>query len=286
MNGEMTTAGREAPLRVVVLTCEGLGIPTAAALESLTGVEVVAVMNSPHRKLTLGRKLRKVWRAGGAAAFVKIAARRARTLAQRIGGSKRAGSGEMPRCTVHEVADLHSDECLALLRELRPDVAVVDGTYILKPVLFDLPAFGSINLHCGRVPEYRGSPPAFWELYDGADQVGITVHRVTEKLDEGAVLCERAFPLDTCPAGDPVAYIESYWRDSLRPEGIAMLKQAIGDIRDGRARPRPQRPSSAPTHRSPTRQQVRELRRRVRSRRRASVNIRPHADSAAAHDVF
>jgi methionyl-tRNA formyltransferase len=283
MTGEMTVAGRTAPLRVVVLTCEGLGIPTAAALESLTDVEVLAVMNSPHRRLPLGKKLRKVWRAGGVAAFAKSAVRRARAVTH-LGRSKRGRGEKLPQCAIHEVSDLHSEECLALLRGLRPDVAVVDGTYILKPPLFDLPVFGSINLHCGKVPEYRGSPPAFWELYDGVDHVGVTVHRVSEKLDEGPVLCERAFPLDTCPAGDPVVYIESYWREVLRPHGIAMLKQAVADIRDGSARPRPQLPSSVPTHRSPTRQQVRELRRRVRSRR-ASANARQHTDSAETGEL-
>jgi methionyl-tRNA formyltransferase len=271
MATDLTARDREAPLRVVVLTCAGLGVPTAAALESLPGVQVLAVMNSPHRQLPLTKKLRKVWRGGGVSAFVKIAARRAGAIAQRLGRSVHVRSDTKPQCEIHAVSDLHSEECLALLRELRPDVAVVDGTYILKPVLFDLPTFGSINLHCGKVPEYRGSPPAFWELYDGADQVGVTVHRVTEKLDEGPILFERTLPLDTSPPGDPVAYIEGYWRDVLRPHGIDLLKEAVAAIRDGSARPRPQRRTSAATHRSPTRQQVRELRRRVRSRMRESA---------------
>ena len=47
---------------------------------------------------------------------------------------------------------------------------------------------GSINLHKGKAPIYRGMPPGFWELYDGATTAGVTVHHVATKLDAGDIV--------------------------------------------------------------------------------------------------
>src|SRR5688572_31504720 len=44
--------------------------------------------------------------------------------------------------------------------------------------------------HKGRVPDYRGMPPAFWELWNDETSVGCTVHWVAEKLDTGDVVRE------------------------------------------------------------------------------------------------
>ena len=75
-----------------------------------------------------------------------------------------------------------------MLRECQADLAVVLGTRILRPELFSVPRLGSVNLHKGKVPEYRGMPPGFWELYEGERSAGITVHFVSAKLDAGDVV--------------------------------------------------------------------------------------------------
>jgi methionyl-tRNA formyltransferase len=260
-------AGRN-PLRVVVLTCAGLGLETAVELETIPGIEVVAVLDSPYRPMPWRRKLRKLWRARGADGLISLAATRISKTARQLFRKQSAPEDVLAlRCPVIPVADLHSPESLQHLRVLNPDLGVIDGTYILRPEVFNVPRYGCINLHCGRVPEYRGSPPAFWELYDGVDEVGITIHQVTAQLDEGPVFLEQSLRLDVAPAGDPARYVEAYWRDTLRPRGIDLLKQTVAAIRDGRARPTPQRTNGVRTHRSPTRHDIRELRRRVQRRR-------------------
>jgi methionyl-tRNA formyltransferase len=258
------------PLRVVVLTCAGLGHETAAALDKVPGVEVVAVLDSPHRSLTVRRKLRKLWRARGLAGLILHAVGRLLRIMTSRFGRVSDPCRDIPNVPfpVIPVTDFHAPEALDQLRRLEPDLGVVDGTYILKPSVYSVPRHGCINLHCGRVPDYRGAPPAFWELYDGVAEVGVTVHQITEQLDEGPVFMEQSLRLDIAPPGDPVHYIEAFWRTTLRPRGIGLLKQTVAAFRDGCARPIPQPSSRAHTHRFPTRHDVRELRRRVRRRRR------------------
>lgn len=168
----------------------------------------------------------------------------------------------------HTVEDLHSEQGLALVRDAAPDLGVVAGTYILREKLFEIPKLGSINLHSGKVPEYRGSAPGFWELYNGETEVGITIHRVAKKLDAGDVWLQEVFPLDSAPDGDPLHYLERYREEVLRPNGIRMVAEVVSGIARGDLTPNPQDVSKARTYRMPDYRTKRELIRRVRMRRK------------------
>jgi len=51
-------------------------------------------------------------------------------------------------------------------------------------------------VHHGAVPAYRGGPPVLWELADGRDTVGFTVHRIDAGIDTGPVLATGEVPLE------------------------------------------------------------------------------------------
>jgi methionyl-tRNA formyltransferase len=50
---------------------------------------------------------------------------------------------------------------------------------------------GIYNLHFGKLPQYRGPSPVFWQLKNGEAQLGLTIHQLTNKLDSGAVVWEQ-----------------------------------------------------------------------------------------------
>lgn len=90
---------------------------------------------------------------------------------------------------LHVAASLHAEAALQFVRDQSPDLGIVYGTPILKPVLFEIPRAGSINVHQRRVPDYRGGGPiGLWEMLDGQTEIGITIHRVATQLDAGAVI--------------------------------------------------------------------------------------------------
>jgi methionyl-tRNA formyltransferase len=168
---------------------------------------------------------------------------------------------------VIEVDSFASDAGLAALRALDPDLGVVDGTNVLKEATFGMPRFGSINLHCGWLPDYRGAPAGFWELLRGERTVGVTIHRVTAAVDAGPILAQEATVLDPAPPGDPMRYLEELRQHTLAPIGVRLLEQVVGAIARGEAMERPQGPTDNPTFRYPDVKTVRDLRRRVRRRR-------------------
>jgi methionyl-tRNA formyltransferase len=60
--------------------------------------------------------------------------------------------------------------------------------YILKEPLLKTPPLGCVNMHHAPLPRYKGMMPTFWQLYQGEKRVGITIHTMTPKIDEGQAL--------------------------------------------------------------------------------------------------
>jgi methionyl-tRNA formyltransferase len=254
-------------LRVVVLTCSEIGIESAAALATVPSVHVVGVVVAPQpRPRSVVKRLRTIHRRQGPLAVLTLPIRRVRALLRRMGRTRDARAADAPVPVIH-VDRFESPSGLAALRDLAPDLAVVDGTYVLRPATFELPRFGSVNLHCGRLPEYRGAPPGFWEMRNGETEVGVTIHRVTARLDEGPILASATVPLDPAPPGDPMQYLHALWREALRPEGIRLMCEVTAAIARGEARAVPQPQIEAETYRFPDWATVRKLREQVRARR-------------------
>ncbi|MEO8133051.1 MAG: polysaccharide deacetylase family protein [Betaproteobacteria bacterium] len=88
------------------------------------------------------------------------------------------------------VPDIHGEDVLGRVREFAPDLGISLAAPILKASLFELPARGTINLHKGKLPDYRGMPPAFWEFANGEPEVGCTVHRIERGLDTGPIIAQ------------------------------------------------------------------------------------------------
>ena len=255
-------------MRVVVLTCGDLGVEVGSRLRALPSVERVLVLHAPflRRRPTGLKRWRHLYRMNGpwdlAKAIVTKPFRR-RAVAPPAAALEAPADVEL-----EFVAGFHTSECDARLRAFAPDLGVIAGTYILKPQIFELPRLGSINLHSGKTPEYRGAAPAFWELYNGESEVGITIHQVVADVDAGAVYRQETFPLERAPAGDPMTYLKEYRTTILRPNGVRMLVETVADIAAGRAAPVSQDQRAARVYHSPTYADVRELRRRVAARRK------------------
>jgi methionyl-tRNA formyltransferase len=236
-------------------------------LAQLDGVTVVGFLQGDLPRARLPVRIRRFWRAQGPRMGQAAVSSIARKLWSALGVNGWRSSNTEPGVPHVRVESLNAPDAIKALESLKPDLMVVDGGSILHPNFFSRPRYGAINLHCGKLPDYRGMPPAFWELYHGEPEVGVSVHAVSAKLDEGAVFAATTVPMDLTPPGDPVVYVTKFWRERLRPVGIQLIAQTVRSIADGTATPTPQRAASRPPFRSPTFSEKRELRRRVARRR-------------------
>jgi methionyl-tRNA formyltransferase len=83
------------------------------------------------------------------------------------------------------------------LSDRRPDLLVsVACPHILKAPVLRVAPMGCINIHHAPLPRYKGMMPTFWQLYHGEPQVGITVHYVNQKIDEGEPVLQETIPVE------------------------------------------------------------------------------------------
>ena len=72
---------------------------------------------------------------------------------------------------------------------------------ILPPAIIKLPPLGCINVHPGKLPQYRGFSPAVRALLNGQKTFGITIHQMDQGLDTGDILTQKEFPIDADETG-------------------------------------------------------------------------------------
>ena len=67
--------------------------------------------------------------------------------------------------------------------------------YIFKKKIITAPKHCTLNLHGGKLPEYRGSSPLNWQIINNEKYIGISVIKMDLKIDQGPVISEGKFLL-------------------------------------------------------------------------------------------
>lgn len=161
--------------------------------------------------------------------------------------------------------DIHSVEALDFVRRMNADLGLVYGTRILKPALYNIPRQGSINIHKRKVPDYRGGGAiGLWELLDDQKEIGITVHRVVEKVDEGGVIRATTIPIE------PFDDLESL---ALKADVVGgdLIVAAIRDFAEDSVTESPQK-GPGKTLRSPTAEDFLQMKKQLAARRKGYGN--------------
>jgi len=161
-----------------------------------------------------------------------------------------------------EVSDMLNEHARERIEALNPDLGIVWGTRILPPRIFDVPTDGSIGVHAGKIPEYRGGPAGFWELYHGEREAGVTVQDLNEELDARQIVRQETVPIGR---GDSPADVRA------RQDGITadLVVEAVRGLKDGTLEPRDWDGEKRPVNTPPTIPQL--VRFRIRQRGRRSV---------------
>lgn len=50
------------------------------------------------------------------------------------------------------------------------------------------------NIHYGKLPDYKGRHPTFWAIVSNDINLGVTLHKVTENIDEGQIISHAEVP--------------------------------------------------------------------------------------------
>lgn len=144
---------------------------------------------------------------------------------------------------IHYVSDIHDEEVLDQVKSLEPDLGLVYGSPILRPELFDIPRLGTLGIHHGTLPEYRGVKTTFWEILNGEPTAGVTIQKINKGLDTGSIVKKAAVPVGRRTYGE-------VWRE-LEELGLSVYIKAILEVSRGTATYSPQIGPKGKLYRNP-----------------------------------
>jgi glycosyltransferase involved in cell wall biosynthesis len=144
---------------------------------------------------------------------------------------------------LHFVPDIHAPEVLSRVEALEPDLGLVYGSPILRPELFELPRLGTLGIHHGKLPDYRGNKTPFWAIWNGELTAGVTIQRINAGLDTGEIVEEGSVGIGRRTLG-------AVWRD-LENLGLDLYLRAILRVKAGQATYRPQTGPKSKLYRNP-----------------------------------
>lgn len=139
-----------------------------------------------------------------------------------------AKNAKINRLLLFQPANINQPEFVNQIHSLSPELIVLAGySQIVKEDVIRIAPYGCINLHGGKLPEYRGSSPMNWALINGEREITLSIIKVDTGVDTGDILLERTFPISD---NDTIADIQNA-ANSMFPE---MLTQVVKNIHQGK----------------------------------------------------
>lgn len=216
--------------RIVMLAGEGDSTWIVAnSIKAHWPLAAVIVEQPPSRWKLLARRARQVgWLdVLGQAMFMLFAVFQRKLARRRILSilEEHGLSAVQPKdVNIRKVISANSAEAQSMLRELSPDVVVVNGTRILTQATLDSCGTPFVNMHAGITPSYRGVHGAYWALADGRpDLCGVTVHLVNSGIDTGGILYQTTIEPGVADCFSTYPYLQL-------AAGMPLLMQAISDV--------------------------------------------------------
>lgn len=187
-----------------------MGTPdfAVASLEALiqSGEQVVAVVTVPDKPAGRGQKIHE--------SAVKIYA-------------------TQHHIPVLQPTKLRDEAFLAELKSYQADLQVVVAFRMLPEVVWNMPRYGTINVHASLLPQYRGAAPINHAIMNGEKESGVTTFLLQHEIDTGNILlAEKVAISETDTAGD--------LHDNLMVAGAGTLLRTIQQLKEGSLQPKSQ----------------------------------------------
>ncbi|MBT8186145.1 MAG: methionyl-tRNA formyltransferase [Croceitalea sp.] len=159
----MASADSKNGLRIVYMGTPEFAV---AGLQRLleANYAVVGVVTAPDRPAGRGRKI------------------------QESAVKKYANKQGLP---VLQPTNLKKSEFLAQLKTLNANLQIVVAFRMLPKLVWDMPLYGTFNLHASLLPQYRGAAPINWAIINGEKQTGVTTFFIDDKIDTGEIILQK-----------------------------------------------------------------------------------------------
>jgi len=93
--------------------------------------------------------------------------------------------------------NLKDSEFLEELKALNANLQIIVAFRMLPKVVWEMPKYGTFNLHASLLPNYRGAAPINWAIINGESKTGVTTFYIDDKIDTGAMILSAEIPIDS-----------------------------------------------------------------------------------------
>ena len=87
--------------------------------------------------------------------------------------------------------NLKDENFITELKSTKADLFVVVAFRMLPKIVWEIPQFGTINLHASLLPQLRGAAPIHWAIIRGLQSTGVSTFFINEKIDYGNIIEQR-----------------------------------------------------------------------------------------------
>jgi methionyl-tRNA formyltransferase len=193
-------------IRLIMLGTGDFALPTFEHLIE-TGHDVVALVSQPDRPQ--GRK-------------------------QELIPSRIKLSAQARNVRVFQPENVNTEASLEVIRQMKPEL-LVTAAYgqILSAELLSVARLGGINLHGSILPAYRGAAPVARAIQNGEVETGVTVIRMTPRIDAGGIIAIGRTPIGPDETSGQL-------EDRLAQLGAPLVVESVAKLASGTAAILPQ----------------------------------------------
>jgi len=91
--------------------------------------------------------------------------------------------------------NLKNEDFLEDLKSLHANLQIVVAFRMLPKAVWQMPEFGTFNLHASLLPDYRGAAPIHWAIINGETTTGATTFFIDDKIDTGEIILQEEIPV-------------------------------------------------------------------------------------------
>ncbi|GAA3618118.1 methionyl-tRNA formyltransferase [Flavivirga jejuensis] len=195
-------------LRIIFMGTPDFAVTSLKALVE-NQYHVVGVITAPDKPAGRGRKLNE--------SAVKLYAKEA-------------------NLKILQPTNLKSDDFLDDLKALKANLQIVVAFRMLPKVVWQMPEYGTFNLHASLLPNYRGAAPINWAIINGETKTGVSTFFIDEKIDTGNMILQEEAEIE---ADENVGSLH----DKLMSIGSLLVLKTVDLIKKGDFKTTPQNAS-------------------------------------------
>ena len=129
--------------------------------------------------------------------------------------------------------NLKDENFIAELKSLGGNLQIVVAFRMLPKAVWQLPEYGTFNLHASLLPQYRGAAPINWAIINGETATGVTTFFIDDKIDTGAMILQREVSIMPDETAGTL-------HDKLMVLGAGLVLETVEQIQQGNVVARPQ----------------------------------------------